>query len=288
MNPVRFSSADAVRFFTRATFRDISNGYVPSMRELGIDSSSKKTANKNLVSVAVDNAYALLRSEHRCEYVYKNEIVSRVIFGRHSPKTASFCGELAVGSSVADVVVFNGTSTVYEIKTELDSLKRLPTQLNDYVRAFDRIHVVTHEAAVDAVLNIAPKCVGVFILGREGKISQVRESISNKANIDPAVLFGCLRRGEYLSILERTHGWTGKVTPAKLVAEARGRFVELSPEVAHTETTLEMRKRTTDSQSAGFVESLPYSLRALGLSQPLSLVARARVQTVLQGLTIGF
>jgi hypothetical protein len=234
------------------------------------------------VSDAIDEAYALLRNAYRSEYIYKNEIVSRVVFGRHSPTTAGFCSELAIGASIADVVVFNGTSTAYEIKTELDSLQRLPSQLADYRRAFDRINVVTHEGAVDAVLRLAPAEVGVLVLTRRGAMSEVRAAASNAPNVVPAVLFGCLRRNEYLAILQRTHGWNADIPSAYLVAEAKKLFSELKPEVAHAHAVLEMRARTTDASRADFVSQLPYSLRTLGLSQPLSGVARTRVLSSLQ------
>lgn len=285
MQQASFSVASAARFFTRPSFRALSNGSIPSRPQLGLSFPRPRGGVGPLVADAIDEAYALLRGIYRSEYVYKNEIVSRVVFGRHSPTTAGFCSELAVGASIADVVVFNGTSTVYEIKTELDSLQRLPSQLADYMCAFDRINVVTHEGAVDAVLRIAPAEVGVLLLTKRGAMSQVRASTSNAPNVTPAVLFGCLRRNEYLTILKRTHGWSADVPPAYLVAEARKLFSELKPELAHAQAVLEMRARTTDAARADFVSQLPYGLRTLGLSQPLSGIARARVLNSLKQRT---
>lgn len=40
--------------------------------------------------------------------------------------------EFNVGASKADLAVFNGTSTVYEIKSEIDSTERLKSQMGDY------------------------------------------------------------------------------------------------------------------------------------------------------------
>jgi hypothetical protein len=276
------SATSAARFFTRPSFRALSNGTIPSWSHLGLTLPQARGDTRALVGNAIDEAYALLRGTYRNEYIYKNEIVSRVVFGRHSPKTAGFCSELAVGDSIADVVVFNGTSTVYEIKTELDSLQRLPSQLADYLCAFDRVNVVTHEGAVDAVLRMAPAEVGVILLTKRGALSQIRAAVDNTRNIVPSVLFGCLRRSEYLEILQRTHAWNADVPSAYLVAEAKKLFCELRPEVAHAQAVLKMRKRTTDSARAQFVSQLPYGLRTLGLSQPLSAVARARLLSVLK------
>ena len=89
---------------------------------------------------AFDAALKSLVAGHRSEYVFKNQIISKVVFGRHSPRTASALLELPMGQSVADVVVLNGTSTTYEVKTDLDQFTRLSTQLDDYAR--DRKSVV--------------------------------------------------------------------------------------------------------------------------------------------------
>ena len=37
----------------------------------------------------------------------------------------------------------NGKAVVYEIKTELDNLERLESQISDYYKAFDHVAVVT-------------------------------------------------------------------------------------------------------------------------------------------------
>ena len=90
------------------------------------------------------NIYDLLKKEYRCEYIYLNEIFLEQILKEHN-ETSSIITEFYINSSKADLLIINGTTTIYEIKTELDTLNRLEKQLLDYTRAFDRVYVITYE-----------------------------------------------------------------------------------------------------------------------------------------------
>jgi hypothetical protein len=90
-----------------------------------------------LLSDLFEASWEILRHSYRAEYVYKAEVANRIVFGRHSPRTASLQVEFPVSNSIVDVAVFNGTSTAYEIKTEYDSERRLSTQTRDYLKVFD-------------------------------------------------------------------------------------------------------------------------------------------------------
>lgn len=271
--PRQPSSRELSRVFSRPVFKSLSSGRIPSV----LEGFGRACGQSLTVAEAFDRAYTHLWSDYRSEYLYKNEVVSRVVFGRHSPSTAAFLTEFRAGQSVADAVVFNGTSSVYEIKSEHDSLDRLAGQLADYLRIFDKVHVVTHESHVSGVLALTMPRVGVLCLNDRGYLSECRPALSNKTFIDPVVLFGSLRRGEYLGILERTQGWSPDVPPGLLAAAAKTRFATLAPEVAHDEAVKELRKRTTDLATAAFVGGVPRSLRTLALSEPLSRVAQLQV-----------
>ena len=63
----------------------------------------------------------------------------------HSVNTTTALTEVAIAKSKADFVLINGKAVVYEIKTELDNLERLCSQIDDYYKAFDHVAVVTYE-----------------------------------------------------------------------------------------------------------------------------------------------
>lgn len=274
---------DVTAIFSRPTLRSLGRGVVPpQVKKLTQGQLVGQFTGQETLSHFFDTAYEWLTRHYRSEYVYKNEIVSRIVFGRHSPRTASFQTEFRAGASIADAVVFNGTSTVYEIKTELDGFQRLASQLRDYLLVFDRVFVVTHEEGLDAALSIVPDEVGVIQLTRKGSLSEVKTSWSNAGNASPEAIFNTLRRGEYLSILERLTGWQADVPPGHVYAAAKERFGGLSARAAHEAALSAWRARTVSGELPKFVTQLPVSLRTLGLSEPLSTVGKHRTLNCLQ------
>src|SRR6267154_2290198 len=75
-------------------------------------------------------AFSLLKREgYRHEYIYKAALVNKILLGKHSLQTASMLNEFRVGECKADLAILNGTATVYEVKSERDSLVRLRKQI---------------------------------------------------------------------------------------------------------------------------------------------------------------
>ncbi|AKM01850.1 glutamyl-tRNA synthetase [Burkholderia pyrrocinia] len=226
-------------------------------------------------------AFSELVRNYRSEYVYKNLITKKLIFGVHSPRSAALLTEFWVNMSKADSVVLNGTSTVYEIKTEYDNLSRLPQQLADYSMVFDRINVVTHEGAISAVLAMVPQHVGVIALSRRNALRQIKPSISNIERLDHWTMFNCLRKQEFTNILTRQFGGIPDTTPDMLRTFAFKQFSRLSKDVLSAEFVSEVRKRTTDPEIAEFASCLPTSLKTLGLAEQLSKMRREKLLATL-------
>ena len=224
-----------------------------------------------------DEYLGVLQDQYRCEYVYKAAIADRIVFGRHSPATASLQVELPVGRSIVDVAIFNGTSTAYEIKTEFDSNRRLVTQTPDYLKAFERVYVVTHPDLAFRYLEIADERVGVLSLCRRGRLAEVRKATCDLNRIDPSTLFRMLRREEYIRVVEQIHGAQPPLPNGYISAHFSKLFAALSPSVAHSLFVEAMRRRTTDKDTVQFVSSLPKSLRVLGFSMPFSGNQRQRL-----------
>jgi hypothetical protein len=100
------------------------------------------TGKQQTVGERLDADLDELNRQYRCEYVYKAAIASRIVFGRHSPSTASLAIELNVAGSIVDCAVFNGTSTVYEIKTQgLDLTGGASLQRSVVARHADALHI---------------------------------------------------------------------------------------------------------------------------------------------------
>jgi hypothetical protein len=75
-----------------------------------------------------------------------------------APSTAEAIYEFWVPRSHerADVAVIGGTIDGFEIKTERDTLKRLPRQAEAYTRIFDRCHAVLAHRHVDKAMEMLP------------------------------------------------------------------------------------------------------------------------------------
>ncbi|MEN3224214.1 sce7726 family protein [Mycolicibacterium porcinum] len=228
---------------------------------------------------ALDSALSIMTKQYRNEYVFKNSLVDRIVFGRHNPRTASALLELRAGSSIADVVIFNGTSTAYEIKTDLDDFSRLPSQLRCYEQCFERVAVVTSPRLAPRVLAAVPDHVGVLALSDRGSLSERRAPASGIQRLSLTGLFGVLRRQEVLTILRRTRDYEVDVPQAQLWRRTRDLFLDLSVEVAHRQVVDQLRAR--GMRAAAPAAAMPRSLRAMAYEVPLSTSATARAHAKL-------
>ena len=86
----------------------------------------------------IKKSYSIISKYYACEYVYKNELI-RLLLKKYGTKDTAYFSEFRVGGSVADMVMFNGESKAFEIKTEYDNLRRLNKQMGDYGRFFESV-----------------------------------------------------------------------------------------------------------------------------------------------------
>lgn len=214
-----------------------------------------------------DAAFEVLKvSGHRDEYIYRAAISQKVLLGTHSLRTASMLTEFRAGSSKADLVILNGTATVYEIKSERDSLARLANQVENYKRVFAKVNVIASENHIEGVLATVSDDVGVMCLSKRYQITTVREAIDCPSRICPTTVFESLRMVEGVTIL-RAMGLTVPTVPnTQRHAAMRELFATLDPVALHVEMVRTL-KRTRDLAPIGeLVERLPTSLQAAALS----------------------
>jgi len=228
-----------------------------------------------------DTIFKRLIKEYRHEYIYKNAIAEKILLGKHNLNTAFMLTEFRVADCKADAVVLNGTSHVYEIKSEMDSFERLDRQLAAYRRMFDYITVITSERLYQSVLDRVPSEIGIMVLAEKEYQFRTRkcrrEAISNKSNVDPLVIFDSLQRKEFLKIIEKHCGQSFAHTPnTQIYAEARKVFKQLTPETAHDAMVEVLKQRRETHRVADFVLDVPASLKAASLSLRLTEAERNR------------
>ncbi|MGU0044232.1 sce7726 family protein [Escherichia coli] len=149
------------------------------------------------VGEAFNEAFALLRQTGlRNEYVYRSALTHNLLLGKHSLRTACMLNEFRIGSCKADLIILNGTGTVYEIKSERDSLSRLQNQITNYRKAFGKIYVIAGSEHLDDVLKTTESSIGVLSLTRWNRILTVREAEEVLGFICPVTIFESLRINE--------------------------------------------------------------------------------------------
>ncbi|WP_413398354.1 sce7726 family protein [Curtobacterium sp. CT11-45] len=222
-------------------------------------------------------AHRSLVASYRSEYVFKNTLVSRIVFGKHRPATAAAIMEMPMGDSEADLLVLNGTSTVYEIKTDLDQFSRLSGQLRDYCTRADRVYVVTSDGRAATAEALVPNHVGILALRRSGALSTVRPATSNLDQIRHEHLFRMLRRNEAQAILRDHIGYTPDVPTGQLSERMGALFGELDVADAHRLVVTQLRQRGRAAASLTRAVGFPRSLRALAYGTELSGVGRERL-----------
>jgi len=213
-----------------------------------------------------DWIYNILFKNYRNEYVYKNVIANKIILGKHNLNTSHMLTEFRAGRCKADVVVINGTSTVYEIKSEFDSFTRLAKQIMAYMDIFDHINVITSVSQAVKLETILPNLVGILVLTDRNTISTIKESKSNKSNINPSILFDSLRKNEYTKVIREHYRAVPDVPNTQIYRECKKLFCEIPSSMAHDLTIKILRERSDLKVLKEFIEEAPMSLSAYAMS----------------------
>jgi hypothetical protein len=110
---------------------------------------------------------------------------------------------LCQGIARVDMAVVNGSLHGYEIKSERDTLTRLPGQTEVYSRTLDAVTIVAAQTHADKISNMVPSWWGIWIAIQEAdglRLHKKRQSHANPG-IDPFALAQLLWREEALQAL---------------------------------------------------------------------------------------
>ena len=119
------------------------------------------------------------------------------------------------GNARVDIVVINGIMHGYEIKSEKDSLRRLPGQKSIYNEVFDYVTIVASTSHFPKIIKQVPEWWGlreVQCIGKNIKLVKKRTCKKNKL-VNSQALVQLLWREEAFEILKRRdihQGLSGK------------------------------------------------------------------------------
>lgn len=211
----------------------------------------------------------LKRSDLRNEYAYKSAIIQKILLGSHSLNTASIVDEFRVGGNKADLVMLNGTSNAFEIKSERDRLDRLCTQVSSYSEVFAEVTVLCAEKHLRAVQDTVPDFVGVSVLTERFQISKVRKGVNDPERTNSVSIFNSITKKEAAEVLKRL-GVAVPDLPNTLMHHALElEFSRLPSAQVHDEMVKVLKITRSLSGMSESLQEVPRSLRVFALTVPM-------------------
>jgi hypothetical protein len=119
------------------------------------------------------------------------------------------------GAVRIDIAVVNGELAGYELKSDRDTLERLPMQADIYSRVFDRVTLVVGIRHAKKATPIIPRWWGITVaaVNADGLLlSTIRQAKLNP-NLEPLLIAELLSKDEAISSLDRfglAKGWRNK------------------------------------------------------------------------------
>lgn len=168
--------------------------------------SQIKSGQSNLT---YQDAFTLLYKEldgcYRNEYFYKNTLLNTMLIqNKEESCFVSALTELPVANSKPDFMTIDkdDVGIAYEIKTDLDSLQRLETQIQDYYKVFSSIYVVAGEKHIEEVETMLQNTnVGIIELTASNKLIYKKIAVCDATHLSHETLFKVLRKKEFESIV---------------------------------------------------------------------------------------
>ena len=214
--------------------------------------------------------YRSMMKHYRCEYVFKNEVINKILLRHFShPNTVSF-SEFRVNQSIADLVMFNGISRAYEIKTDYDSDKRLISQLTDYNNLFEKTYLVISAAGYNKYINELPQNVGIIVFEYKNGalVHRVVRDAQKNTIINIHTLMRSIRATEYKSIVKEIYGTLPDVSEFDMFEACENLLKVTDNKKVRAAFMNVIKQRKTNTQSLGQFEKC---FRQLGVATNMTL-----------------
>lgn len=150
--------------------------------------------------------------------------------------------------------MINGKGIVYEIKTELDNLDRIETQIQDYYKAFTEVIVVSYKDNIDKIIARVPQNVGIMELTKRQALRTVRKAGVVNSYLDYYTIFKILRKKEFEQILENNKIELPKVTEFEYYKECYSLIKKIEIHKLQKEMLAQLKSRMK-------IETVEYCLK---------------------------
>lgn len=260
------------RIFCRTALQDLALGrpskilqdaLLHTVTELGLSKNTR-------LDEAISLIYDFLFIHYRNEYFYKNTVANKVLLGRHSINTTTMFTEFRVRNSIADVLMLNGTSHIYEIKSEFDSLDRLDKQLQDYKSIAEKISIISTNKHMEKLLTLDDPLIGLIELTGYGTLKTVRKATSDLSGLDHQTLFDSLRKHEYMALLRNLNINIPKVANTQIYGECYSLFKQIPISTCYKSFLRALKNRDKTELKKKFILDSPSYFKALCITCPLA------------------
>lgn len=215
----------------------------------------------------ITDFYQELMHTHRNEFFYKNESLNSLLIQNGKISSCSALTEFPVADSKTDMIFVdeNDVGIVYEIKTELDTLNRLESQIQDYYKAFPYIYVVTSSSHLQQLEQILEGTnAGIIELTSDNEFVYRKEAAYNASSLSHDVLFRILRKKEFESIVLKYFGKLPDVSDFVYYETCLELLKNLDIVLFQKETMSCLRKRNLVRDVESFTDNVPYELSFYG------------------------
>lgn len=150
--------------------------------------------------------YDFLRTDYCNEYVFKNEFLTDWLLDELGVEDSRVFNEFKVGDNVADLVMFNGISKAFEIKTEYDSDSRLFSQVEAYQKVFNEVYLIIPDFKISYYKDCA-KEVGIITFSKgKRKAFELHRTAERNQEVKPEVVMNILHTKEYKQLVKNYFG----------------------------------------------------------------------------------
>lgn len=167
------------------------------LKELVFRCVGETGASRATVRATYNRLFREMGDCYRNEDYFKQVIFESHLSGCLCPEIEVAFSEFQVGNSIADLLFCNGSITIYEIKTGLDKLERLDTQLHDYRKICSFVWIVCDLKHIPLIkeryLNTS---IGLAYINEAGVLVTEKEATEDCSFLDVSSLLSLLRKDE--------------------------------------------------------------------------------------------
>jgi hypothetical protein len=223
--------------------------------------------NKTSYLSYLKHIYRILEKFYPNEYVYKNEFINKWLKSELGKLDSVVYNEFRLGKAVADMVMFNGNSKVFEIKTLLDKDSRLGNQLLQYAKIFNEVYVIIPKTKIEKYISVDAH-IGIITYDESiGNFTLFRSSEKNEF-IDVNTLMQVLHTNEYIQIVEHYFGFKPLFNDFNKFDVCKT-FIQQIPHVfLHEHFTMLMKQRKINNTFSEEAKHLNQIFLSLNLSSP--------------------